>query len=268
MSIFQNIIISTTLHEPVFRLKKIIEKSLPFINQHLKKIVVCCSPTTDNDVITFLKNNGFLVYITAEDRVIETYLNAIQQAINNLDDTNADKILYVDFDRLIHWISNYPDELLEILNKVMTFELLHIGRTSRAFETHPETQKYTESIINKFGSYLLGVNEPMDLISVCFSFTKSLADMIINSSYSTITGFYGAWPVLLWALATDKEYIEVEGQEWETPDRFQEELEVLGYEKWFNEFQSSVEWDKRLNMLEDCILEMSRQYKFKLKILD
>jgi hypothetical protein len=76
-------------------------------------------------------------------------------------------------------------------------------------------------------------------------------------------GFYCAFPVLLWSYAHKKQYIEVEGLEWETPDRFQEKIQEIGYEHWLEKFQNATEWKNRVKLMEDCIIEMSYLYNFK-----
>ena len=125
------------------------------------------------------------------------------------------------------------------------------------FETHPETQQYTERLVNQLGSKILGIKGTHDLISVCYLFTKDLAEKLLYTSYPTEMGFYASWPVILWMNAKNKEYIEVEGLEWETPDRYKEEINEKGYEEWLKQFQTAAEWKMRVLLLEDCITELS-----------
>ena len=79
-----------------------------------------------------------------------------------------------------------------------------------------------------------------------------------NKSYPTELGFYASWPVILWKNAKNKKYIEVEGQEWETPDRFQKEINKQGYNNWLSQFQTIKEWKLRVRLLEDCVLELAK----------
>ena len=257
MSQNSDIIIATTLHEPVFRLKRVLDSCLPFIKENGLKIIVSCTSATNDDVTSYLRKTGFEVSIPLKDKIVVTYLHALEVATSRIEDPISQKILYLDFDRLLHWIHNYPEEFLRTLEICTNYELLHIGRNPRAFKTHPETQQSTEIIVNQLGSRILGFSEPRDLISVCYSFTKNLGEKLLNTSYPTERGFYGSWPIILWKNATSKKYIEVDGQEWETPDRFEKEIKDLGYHIWLNRFQSVKEWQKRVKLLEDCVIELS-----------
>jgi hypothetical protein len=250
-------VVSSTLHEPQFRLKSALLTALPTIKNLFSEIVICCTSSTGKEVKDFLLKQGFLVPISPSLRQFETYKLALSTALECIKNPENQKIFYIDFDRLIHWINNYPEELRSVLNNV-DVDNLHIGRTSRAFNTHPLTQITTERIANEFGSKLLGAKNTKDIISVCNIFTKELGERILKVNNTTAAGFYCSWPVCLWRWAEEKRYIEVEGQEWETPDRFQKEIKQMGYEKWLEQFQSPFEWEKRVLLLQECLHELYR----------
>jgi predicted glycosyltransferase involved in capsule biosynthesis len=258
-----SVIICSTLHEPEFRLKQSILSVIPFLKEKLSTVIISCTKNTSEDALNFLRANGFIISIPEDSNRISAYRDAIQTALEYIEFADSQRILYIDFDRLAHWIMNYPDEFLESIEKANSVELTHFGRTPKAFSTHPSTQKNTERIVNYLSSQLLGFNDTKDLISVCFSFTIQLADLILSKKYYTQMGFYAAFPVLLWNYAESKQYIQVEGLEWETPDRYQEVIKVEGYEKWFEEFQNTSEWKMRVGLVEDSIIELSKLYDFK-----
>jgi hypothetical protein len=259
----KSVIICCTLHEPEFRLKQSIVPIIPFIKEKLNTVIISCTKKTCEDTLGFLRANGFIISVPEDFDRISAYRDAIQTALEYIELAESQRIFYIDFDRLVHWIMNYPNEFIESIEKANSVELTHFGRTSKAFSTHPSTQKNTERIVNYLSSQLLGFNDNRDLISVCFSFTIQLADLILSKKYYTQMGFYAAFPVLLWNYAERKQYVEVEGLEWETPDRYQEVIKVEGYEKWFEEFQNTSEWKMRVGLVEDCIIELSKLYDFK-----
>jgi len=152
--------------------------------------------------------------------------------------------------------NDYPQELKDIFLNFKGYDFLHIGRSKRAFATHPLTQQKTEYITNKIGSKTIGFSEIRDIISVCFIINKRLAEKVIKMDHITTTGFYGTWPLVFWRWAETKEYIEVGGLEWETPDKYETEINDIGYDKWLSQFQSQEEWIKRAEMLEDCLSEL------------
>ncbi|MBD3254404.1 MAG: hypothetical protein GF383_04885 [Candidatus Lokiarchaeota archaeon] len=260
-----NTILCSTFHDPEFKLRHHLNSAMTKIQQSFSKKIVCCTPITSNKAISSLKELDFHVVLGRELIQVNNYNLALSAAINETNNPNNQRIFYVDFDRLIHWSNNYPDELLATIDQCKEVELLHIGRSERAFNTHPSTQKATENIVNEFGSKVLELKKPVDLISVCYSFTKNLGKKLLELAHTTYTGFYGAWPVILWRNAKTKKYIEVEGQEWETPDRFAEVIEKIGYESWLEEFQTPKEWEKRVKLLRECILEISQITNFEEK---
>jgi hypothetical protein len=263
MPVLKNIILSSTIHDPNSKFIKLAKPVILRIEEFFEKRVICCTPATSDKMISFLNDKGFIVFKGKKMRQVDNYKLVIEQSIKQIEKPNLEKILYIDFDRLIHWISNYPDELAEILIKNSDLDYLHFGRTYRAFETHPSTQKDTEGIINEIGSQILNFSEKKDIISVCFLISKTLGERIIQMKNDTITGFYSSWPIIFWSLARSKRYIEVEGLEWETPDQFEEEINEIGFEKWLEQFQSAEEWKKRVNMLHEGLLEYYQLVDFK-----
>ena len=259
-------ILSATLHDPQFNLESLLKSVLPIIKELFSKSIVCCTPPTIDKVSNFLEPNDDFEVVKGPNMIqIDNYKEAISVAIDSIESPISEKILYIDFDRLIHWASSFPDELTNTLKNNSDVEYLHIGRTSRAFETHPLTQRETESIINDFVSKILGFPETRDIISVCYLFTKELGEKLIKIKNNTKTGFYSTWPIILWKNASTNRYIEVEGHEWETPDKFLKEITKIGYEEWVKKFQTSDEWKKRVRFLHDAMEEIYQFVGFKFK---
>lgn len=263
MSNFQNFIVTTTFHEPQFKLKTLITKCLPFIRENFSTVVVCCTPTTGENVIAFLEQEEFNVLVSNVDTQVGTYKQAIKAALEYVENEKTQKLFCIDFDRFLHWIDKYPDELKQTLNRAKGFEFVHIGRTPRAFETHPETQIDTESIINQVGTLVLELEKTRDVMSPTFLMTKSLAEKLLEVVHLTSVGFYCTWPIILWNFAKSKRYIAVEGQEWETPDRFKTQIKKSGFESWSNRFQSKKEWQKRVRFLREAFIELSNIIEIK-----
>ena len=250
-----SIILTSTYHDPGLNLEKLIISAIPLLKSLFKKVIIVLTPSMDHDSIIFLEGKGFIVDRCSSYNRVETYKLAYKKALKYVKEEKTDRIMYVDFDRLIHWINYYPDELQKLLSDVEV-NYLHIGRTSRAFDSHPNTQKETEIIVNEFGSSILEFDKTLDIISVCHIMTKKLAKKILSIRNNTDYGFYGTWPIFLWNWAESKKYIEVEGLEWETPDRFKEEIEKISYEKWLIRFQNPIEWQNRVKLLHQCLIEL------------
>ena len=152
-------LLCATYHDLEFRLEDLIKSALPKLKELFIKRIICLTPHTPEEVRSFLTKNGFLVKLEPDDIHIMTYKIAIRTTLENIDSPSSQRIFHIDFDRLIHWINTYPEELTNILQNNINVEYLHIGRTTRAFNTHPKTQKETEIIVNEFGSKILGFED-------------------------------------------------------------------------------------------------------------
>jgi hypothetical protein len=258
-------ILASTLHDPNKRLINLLKKVSSEFGNIFSHKIVCHTPPTNKEIIHLLEDDDFLVCKSPSMRQVDTYKKALKNSIEQIQNPNNDKIFYSDFDRLLHWLDNYPNELQDLFYNYKNHEYFHIGRTKRAFASHPSTQIYTERIVNKIASEILKFSETKDIISVCYIITKRLAEKVLMVKNTTKTGFYGTWPVLYWKWAESKHYIEVEGLEWETADQFQAKIKSVGYDKWLSEFQSQEEWIKRTELLDDCLTELAELVRFEFK---
>ena len=100
---------------------------------------------------------------------------------------------------------------------------------------------------------LLGFQEIRDVLGTTWILTPALAKKVIELKPMNQFGFYAEWPITLWRSAQRLKYVEAEGLEWETPDRYQEEIKAQGFEKWKRNLQTASEWKKRSEMLRDFI---------------
>ncbi len=249
-------ILACTTHDPNFRLGANVDDAVPLINDLFKEKCICYTALTSKDLIHSLEENEFNAIESKTMKQVDTYTQVISEAKNKITNPALEYIFYIDLDRLLHWATNFPKELKNVFIKYKGQEYYHIGRSKRAFGTHPPTQQTTEHIVNKLGSEIVEFPETRDIISVCYIINKRLAEKIIQVSHSTVTGFYCTWPLLFWKWAETKDYIEVGGLEWETPDQYEPEIKEIGYDNWLKSFQSQQEWKKRVGMLEDYLTEL------------
>jgi hypothetical protein len=214
---------------------------------------VAYTPKTHHDTVTLLKDNGYSAF-KAKDTVISSYQTALTASTRS----NVDRIFYCDLDRALHWIKTYPNELRTLAEPSPPNDFVLIGRTKRAFETHPETQTLTEGVGNTLTSKVLGFQETRDILGTTWILTPSSAKKILKMKPSNRYGFYAEWPIFLWKTAQNPAYVESEGLEWETPDRYQEEIKAKGFDEWRRSFQTASEWRKRTEMLRDFVDSSTR----------
>jgi len=243
----------STLHDPETRLYTLIENNIATIKSLFEDLVVCVTEKSGEEILTLFRTHNIHTLTDSSFKIITPYRKAIKKGLE-LTKANQ-KLFYIDFDRLVHWIITYPNELGEIfVENMIDFTL--VGRTSRAFKTHPVVMRETEIIINKLVSNLLSIDPVSDIISTCWIFTKELASSLLSLKLNSSTGFYSVWPLYLWKMAPTKTYIEVEGLEYETPDRFSEEIQQGGYESWLNGMNTPNEWRRRVNIVRDGLNDL------------
>ena len=130
-------------------------------------------------------------------------------------------IHYADGDRLVHWIETHQQEWLETLSALQRTDCLIIGRTERAFQTHPQAMQQTEGIINAVTSHLLGM--AVDLGGGSRGLSRPAVEAVLTR---TVPEHFGdaEWPFTLQRLGFRVDYRAVEGLDWETPDHYQERV--------------------------------------------
>lgn len=255
----------TTLHDPENRMIPIINQIMPALMQACGQIVVVCTKETTELCVQAIQQKGAITIHNRGIGYVKNYQLAVQKGLELAH--NDEQIFYCDFDRLLHWYKHYPHELLDLLNHRKLGEFLIIGRTPRAFATRPMTQTSTESLINQIGSKILGFESTRDVIVASWICDQALAKRLLALKTTTKTGFYVFWPIMMWLWASQKQYLEMEGQEWETPDRYLTEIQQMGYAKWLEQWQKSEEWQKRADILRDSLDELNTIMEIKAKSL-
>jgi hypothetical protein len=136
---------------------------------------------------------------------------------------DADFIHYVDMDRLVRWVELCPDELQRVAQRIPSVDLLIIGRTPAAYSTHSRTLIETEALPNIFFSYWLGSSSVMDLSAGSRGFSRRAAELVLKHSADVnALAMDIAWTVLTHRAKLHWDYVEVEGLDWETADRYRD----------------------------------------------
>ena len=240
--------LGSTIHEPEYRLHDYIEGCADLVKECFSSVTLSATPATNSDLLAFIRSKGIEVVAGAMARTT-TYRRAIEGALAG----GPPVVFSCDFDRLLHWASAYPEELAETVRKVMGYDFTLIGRTERAFGTHPATQRKTEVIGNLVCSRLLGFERTIDVISATWAARPRVLERILAESSDDDYGLYTEWPMLGLTFADGRTVIEVEGLEWETPDRFAEEIERIGHEQWLARFETTEEWALRAGLAHRAI---------------
>ncbi len=132
-----------------------------------------------------------------------------------------------DFDRLLHWWHHWPTELDQVLATLPNYDLVLLGRTARAWATHPANQLETEGLVNRLVAHLYG--ELVDVCSGSRGLSRAAVQYLVEQSREQSVGTDAEWPLLL-QLSGQYHCTEVltEGLEFETGDRFPAAVSAAG----------------------------------------
>lgn len=166
--------------------------------------------------VSLLKNLGEIIVHQAEQWSVGRYL-ALQTALK----TNGAYFHYADLDRLLRWVETHPKEWQDTCQAITRADCLIIGRTLKAYQTHPEALIRTEAISNLVVSFFLG--SKMDVSAGSKGFSRRAVEYLMEkTSPSGAMGADAEWAITLFNAGFKIEYIEVDGLDWESADHYQD----------------------------------------------
>lgn len=160
----------------------------------------------------------------------------------------SDLYLFCDLDRALHWAERYPDELREALVFARGYDCTVFGRSARAFASHPRSQRDTEAVANQTFGLVSGL--PWDVMAACRGLSRRAAELIVADCDDDTVGSDCSWPLLCRARGLSLGYRETEGMEFETLDRYEDEIGALGGpQAWIDRFDADPrQWLGRLEL--------------------
>ncbi len=174
---------------------------------------IAVPPNTDSDTLSRLAALPGVHVFT--DCWPSGRLESVRRALHG----RADAVHYADFDRLLHWLECYPDELRCTLDRIAQVDCLVLGRTARAWSTHPRCMIETEALFNMTFSHLLGAEMDIGAGSRGFS-RRAAAYLVRRTDPAWGWAVDAAWPLMLQRGGFALDYLEVEGLEWESADQY------------------------------------------------
>lgn len=193
------------------------QKHLSQLREVYASIAISLPPDVDREIVRSLESLHVCVVVTQD------WSHGRHAALQLALDSHADFIHYADFDRLLHWVETRPNEWREILAAIPMTDCLIVGRTERAYRTHPQALVQTEAVSNAVVSYLLG--RTMDVSAGSKAFSRRAAEYLIkHSEAGHALGADSGWTLLLHRAGFRIDYIQVDGLEWESADHFSDEI--------------------------------------------
>ncbi|MGB0389132.1 MAG: hypothetical protein ACPGWR_30280 [Ardenticatenaceae bacterium] len=253
-----------TLHDPNSKLATLAE---PFIGRWMERfrdVVIFTSPKGCGATGQLLAAHGARVIEDRRPQGVERMGLVRLWSLQAAAEGAHPYFLLIDFDRLIHWEANYPDELRKVEQLIQNYDLLVLGRTHRAFESHPEAQRETERLINS--AFVTTFGEPWDITGGARGVSAAGVATLSEHSRCKNIGVDGEWPVLCARLGLQVGYFAAEGLEYETADCYAAEIGELGYQKWLDQqINTPRSWETRLRLAYQIVAATREACKRKLE---
>jgi hypothetical protein len=168
------------------------------------------------------------------------------------------RVHYLDFDRALHWVARRPAELAAVQARARRHPALVIGRTPRAHASHHEALVETESVAAAAFAARLGLHGRVDFLVPSFVLTRDLTVRLVARSRARDAAMYGEWVALLAGLGAPLAYVECDGLDWETPDRYRTEVRRIGRAAWRRAMSTPAEWAMRRTMAREFVAGFDR----------
>jgi hypothetical protein len=239
-----------TVHQPNDALGELTRATLPQLQALYGALVFLCSQTTSAEMLALLRASEATVHHERQRPVNLGGIGQVRRRALRLGlTTECDHLHLCDFDRLLHWAVHYPDELRQVVREIVNYDLLILGRTERAFATHPPYQAETERLANLIFSKIYG--QERDITSGSRGLSRWAAELLLIHSHEEGAGVDAEWPLIVNRFPELRlGYLLCEGLEFETPDRHQREIaQAGGLEQWLEAQSARPElWVHRLRV--------------------
>jgi hypothetical protein len=172
-----------------------------------------------------------------------------------------------DLDRWLHWARYWPEELEGLPARVARLGgrgrvapwYVCLGRTARAFRTHPAAQRLPETATNRALSVAAG--RPLDVVAGAAWLTAEAMEIVLAASCERSAATDLEWPALV--LRQDPRRVRglrFEGLEWETPDFHVAEIAAAGgLAAWVRAvYDRPGMWAERLRLAADSTAALVR----------
>lgn len=246
-----NVVLAATQHDPDGRLYDQAARVLPALLRIFAGIAIQATYATQARSIELFRSAGTLVRHETDTQFNSLpKLGAARRAAIELGlRLDAPTLLFCDFDRALHWAERYPDELARVAAQLADHDFVVLGRTERAFATHPRVQRDTEAIINRVYASASGL--PWDVTAAARGLSRRAAAAILEGCPEQSIGTDVAWPLFLQrAGGFSLGYAATEGLEFETADRFADQVAAAGgLEQWVAQIDADPrQWANRLDL--------------------
>jgi hypothetical protein len=254
----QQLALAATIHDPEERLLSLFEPGLAELGGLYGNKAVAYSAATSIRTVEALESYGFTPLASG---IIGIGASRRLAAGTVLSSGDTSWVHYCDLDRLLHWHHAYPEELRQVLMVTPENDFVALGRTERAFMSHPRVQVLAETLTNEAFSALVDSGRSYDMVAGSCLFSRRAGEIILQQSIEPTNATDLEWPGLIWReLGVIPDFRAVEGLEFETADCYQSEIMALGSrEAWITATYDRPEsWVARTTLALDSIAALGR----------
>lgn len=228
-----------------------IERVMPALTRIFGGLAIQAAYASQPRAIELLRSAGALVCqeTTAEFNGLPMLGGARRSALELAFQLDAEFRLFCDFDRILHWAEYHPAELERVVAAITTHDFTVLGRTERAFASHPRVQRDTEAIINRV--YATSSGNSWDVTAAARGLSRRAALAILEGCADRSIGTDVSWPLFLARTGGfTLGYMATEGLEFETADRFADQIaHAGGLTQWLAQLDASPQqWAFRLEL--------------------
>lgn len=179
----------TIIHDPTGEQIPLFREVASRFSKIYTQCYITLSDQTKPQWITELASYHFNVKVIPKRGAAHARRQVVKFGLESKDDS----FHYCDFDRLLTWVSKFPDELHEVVQEIPQTDYWIFGRTPRAFATHPIHWQETEKVTNKVFSLEFG--REVDITAGSCAFSRLCAQAIDAHSEAEMTD--AEWPMII-----------------------------------------------------------------------
>jgi hypothetical protein len=244
-------VLAATRHDPDGRLYDQTARVLPRLARLFSGIAIQATQASQPRSIDLLAGAGALVQreASAQSSSLTLLGRARRDALECALRLDAHVMLFCDFDRVLHWAECYPDELAQVVSNLAERDFTVLGRTERAFASHPRIQRDTEAIVNTVYASVSG--QAWDVTAAARGISRRAAAAILAGCHEPSVGTDVAWPLFLQRQDSFTiGYCAAEGLEFETADRYTDQVAAAGgLAAWMAQLDANPQrWVERLDV--------------------
>ncbi|TCJ04533.1 hypothetical protein E0Y62_08800 [Cytobacillus praedii] len=198
----------TVTHDPHGRNVKLFQEFKELLEDVYSELFITVSEESSSNLLDALENSKFKTKIIPKLGAAHARREAVKFGLSG----TSQFFHYCDFDRLITWVQKHSIELRKIVSFIPQFDYLILGRTERAFQTHPIEWQETERITNRICSIELG--KEVDITAGSCAFSRKAGNYIKDCSKEKMTD--AEWAMIVHRIANlEVNYLPVEGLEYQ-----------------------------------------------------